>query len=69
MTTTTTTTAAATIAANLIRSARDRAPSFVMLNFIFSHELDAMPLTDDERAQVRAAAREILQKEDADARA
>lgn len=52
------------IANRLIRSARRRAPSFILLNHIFSAELDSLALTDDVRRQVVDAARQILQAED-----
>ena len=50
-------------ARKLIRSARRRAPSFVLLTFIFNQELEQWTDCEDTRELIRADARRILAEE------
>lgn len=48
------------IAKEVVDSTINRAPSFVMINFIFSHELDQRNLDGDMREAVVQAARLVI---------
>jgi hypothetical protein len=51
------------LARRLIRSARNRAPSFILLNMIFNQELELAEPDERKREAVRNAARQILEEE------